>query len=104
MSQDRDPQSPGESPEGPRVEIKLPEDLAGGVYANNMVVSHTREEFVLDFITVFQPRAGIVTARVVLSPGHLKRVVRALSENLARYEARFGALTEAPSPGDRKVH
>jgi hypothetical protein len=104
MSDDKEQQERGEQPEAPRVEIKLPEDMAGGAYANNMVVSHTREEFVLDFISVFAPRTGVVTARVVVSPGHLKRVVRALAENLARYEARFGALTEAPSPVDRKVH
>ena len=80
------------------IEIKLPEAMAGGVYANNMVVAHTREEFVLDFMTLYNPRAGVVTSRVILSPGHLKRVVRALSENLARYEARFGELSEAPPP------
>jgi hypothetical protein len=89
---------------GPRVEVKLPENLAGGVYANNMVVSHTREEFVLDFLSVFHPRAGVVTARVVVSPGHLKRIVGALTENLKRYEAAFGELTEAPSPQAGKVH
>ncbi|MFQ5669768.1 MAG: DUF3467 domain-containing protein [Acidobacteriota bacterium] len=96
----------GEKPKKPRasrVEIKLPDHLAGGVYANNMVVSHTREEFVLDFLAVFHPRAGVVSARVVLSPGHLKRVVRALTENLSRYEARFGELIEAASPEDGKV-
>jgi hypothetical protein len=89
---------------GGRVDIKIPEDLAGGVYANNMVVTHTREEFVLDFLALFHPRRGVVTARVVLSPGHLKRVVRALEENLARYEERFGKLEEAPSPDGDKVH
>lgn len=93
----------GQGPGG-RVEIKLPEELAGGVYANNMVVTHTREEFVLDFLAVFHPKAGVVASRVVLSPGHLKRVVRALSENLARYEAHFGELSEAPSPETGKVH
>ena len=89
---------------GGRVEIKLAECLAGGVYANNMVVTHTREEFVLDFLAVFRPKTGVVASRVVLSPGHLKRVVRALSENLARYEAHFGELKEAPSPEGGKVH
>lgn len=87
-----------------RIEIKLPDDMAGGVYANNMVVTHTREEFVLDFLAVFQRKAGVVTSRVVLSPGHLKRVVRALSENLARYEARHGVLQEAKSPDAGRVH
>ena len=89
---------------GSRVEIKLPDGLAGGVYANNMVVTHTQEEFVLDFLAVFHPKAGVVASRVVLSPGHLKRVVRALSENLARYETHFGELSEAPSPESGKVH
>lgn len=87
-----------------RIEIKLPDDMAGGVYANNMVVTHTREEFVLDFLAVFHPKAGVVASRVVLSPGHLKRVVRALSENLARYEAQHGVLQEAESPDAGKVH
>ncbi len=87
-----------------RIEIKLPENLAGGVYANNMVVTHTREEFVLDFLAVFHPKAGVVASRVVLSPGHLKRVVRALSENLSRYEEQHGVLQEAASPVGDKVH
>lgn len=87
-----------------RIEIKLPDDMAGGVYANNMVVTHTREEFVLDFLAVFHPKAGVVASRVVLSPGHLKRVVRALSENLARYEAQHGVLQEAKSPDAGRVH
>jgi len=87
-----------------RIEIKLSDELAGGVYANNMVVSHTREEFVLDFLAVFHPKGGVVTSRVVLSPGHLKRVVRALSENLARYEAQHGTVQEAASPDGGKVH
>lgn len=87
-----------------RIEIKLPDELAGGVYANNMVVTHTREEFVLDFLAVFHPKVGVVASRVVLSPGHLKRVVRALSENLSRYEAQHGVLKEAASPDGGKVH
>ena len=87
-----------------RIEFKLPDRLAGGVYANNMVVAHTREEFVLDFMTLYNPRAGVVTARVIVSPGHLKRIVRALAENLSRYEARHGELTEAEAPGDEQVN
>ncbi|MFQ5718116.1 MAG: DUF3467 domain-containing protein [Acidobacteriota bacterium] len=87
-----------------RIEIKLPDRLAGGAYANNMVVAHTREEFVLDFMTLYNPRAGVVTARVIVSPGHLKRIVRALSDNLSLYEASYGELSEAPPPGDDAVN
>jgi len=68
-----------------------------GAYANMMQVSHTREEFVMDFMNALPP-AGIVTARVITSPGHLKRIIRALSENLANYERSYGAIKEAAAP------
>ena len=79
------------------VQIKVPEDVARGAYANAMAVFHTREEFVIDFLNVFPP-TGIVTARIITSPGHVKRIIRALQENLRRYEDRFGPVEEAPPP------
>ena len=83
--------------------IKIPEDVLSGVYANQMVVRHTQDEFVLDFIHLAPPE-GIVNARVIVGPRHLKRIVEALAENLSRYEARFGAVTaaEAPRPAPLK--
>jgi hypothetical protein len=80
------------------IPIKIPDDVLRGAYANQMVVAHTREEFVLDFISLFPP-GGLVNARIVVSPGHLKRMIRALQDNLARYEGEFGPLNEAPPPG-----
>jgi hypothetical protein len=77
--------------------VKIADDVLGGVYSNQMMVRHTREEFVIDFANLFPPQ-GIVTARVIVSPGHLKRMIRALKDNLARYEARFGAVVEAAPP------
>jgi len=79
------------------VPIKMPDDVLPGVYANQMVVSHTREEFLMDFINLFPP-SGVVNARVIVSPGHLKRMIRALQDNLSRYEARFGGVVEAEPP------
>ena len=73
------------------VQVTFPEQLKGGVYSNNMVVTHTREEFILDFLMV-SPPAGTVTARVILSPGHVRRVVAALTDNIRKYEAAFGAI------------
>ena len=71
-----------------------------GVYANLMMVSHRKEEFVLDFLFVPpQQAAGETTAtlrsRIVTTPEHAKRIVRALQENIQRYEASFGAISEA---------
>ena len=79
------------------VSIKIPDQVLGGVYANQMMVTHTREEFVLDLINLLPPH-GVVNARVIVSPGHLKRMIRALQENLDRYESRFGAVKEAAAP------
>ncbi len=79
------------------LKIKVPDELLGGVYANQMVVRHSREEFLIDFINLFPPE-GVVNARVIVSPGHLKRMIRALQDNLERYEAQFGKLPDSPSP------
>lgn len=76
--------------------IKLPERLLPGVYANQMVVRHTREEFLIDFINRFPPE-GVVAARVIVSPGHLKRMIQALQENFGRYELGHGPIREAAS-------
>ena len=86
-----------EQPTKKEVKVSFPESLRGGVYANNMIITHTKEEFILDFMMI-SPPVGSVTARVVTSPGHLKRMVSALTENLKKYESRFGKLTEAAEP------
>jgi len=78
--------------------LKIPDGVLPGVYSNQMMVSHTREEFVIDFANLFPPQ-GIVNARVIVSPGHLKRMIGALRENLSRYETRFGPVIEATAPG-----
>ena len=80
--------------------IKIGDEEQKGRYSNLLRIAHSREEFILDFINLVPPQ-GVVTARVVTSPGHLKRIVRALQENLERYEAAHGAIQEAtdPTPG-----
>lgn len=84
------------------IQITLPEHLKGGVYCNNMIVSHTREEFIMDFMMIAPP-TGAITARVVISPGHMKKVISALQENLKRYEDKFGNITVAEEPGKGKI-
>ena len=86
-----------------KMQIKMPDDKLGGVYANQMVVSHTREEFVLDFVNLFPPE-GVVNARVIVSPGHLKRMIGALKDNLDRYEKAHGEVTVAPVPSSDQLN
>jgi len=79
-----------------RIEIQLDEETAQGAYANLAVVNHTETEFVLDFIYV-QPQAprAKVRSRIITTPRHAKRLLRALQDNLARYEVRFGPVDES---------
>jgi len=44
------------------------------------------------------PGAGAVTSRVIMSPGHMKRMIAALQENMHRYEQRYGSLAPAEEP------
>ena len=87
-----------------QINIKITDEIMEGRYANMMRVSHTKEEFILDFANVVPPpvlaeaRQGIMTARVITSPGHMKRIIKALQENLDRYEQSFGTINEAESP------
>jgi len=83
----------------PALEIKIDDEELKGRYSNLLRITHTREEFILDFIQLVPPQ-GVVTARVVTSPGHLKRIVRALAANLTRYEESFGTVVEAAPPGE----
>ena len=86
-----------EQPAKKEMKIAFPDNLRGGVYANNMVIAHTKEEFILDFMMIAPP-VGSVTSRVVISPGHMKRMLSALKLNLEKYESKFGKLAEAAEP------
>jgi hypothetical protein len=90
-----------EEPQG--VSIKIADEELKGRYSNLLRITHTREEFILDFINLVPPQ-GVVCARIVTSPGHMKRIVRALAANLTRYEESFGAVEEAQEPATDPVH
>jgi Protein of unknown function (DUF3467) len=85
-----------------QIQVNFPDHLKGGAYSNSMVVSHTREEFIMDFMMVAAPM-GAVTSRVILSPGHMKRIIAALQENMKKYEEKFGKIAEAEEPGKGKI-
>ena len=81
------------------INVKIGDAELKGAYSNLLRITHTREEFILDFINVVPPQ-GIVSARIVTSPGHLKRIIRALGTNLRRYEEVHGVIEEAADPTD----
>lgn len=79
------------------LKIRLPESLQAGVYSNNTMVSHTKEEFILDYM-MMAPNGGTVVSRVIVSPGHLKRMIHTLQDNLNKYENHFGKVGESNFP------
>jgi len=93
------PREHGEADPASSINVKIGDAELKGAYSNLLRITHTREEFILDFINVVPPQ-GIVSARIVTSPGHLKRIIRALQTNLRRYEEAHGVIEEAPDPID----
>lgn len=79
------------------IRVRLSEENAPGVYANTLLVHHSAEEFVMDFSMVIGG-TGVVVSRIITSPGHMKRIVHALEENLRRYEASHGPVRGAEDP------
>jgi hypothetical protein len=78
-----------------QLNIELSEEMADGQYANLAVITHSFAEFVLDFVNVMPnvPKAK-VKSRVIMTPHHAKRLMRALVDNVKRFEAAHGIIKE----------
>ena len=80
-----------------QLQIKADEKELQGAYSNLVMIHHNGEEFTLNFIYVFPNAAqGKLMSSIIISPGHAKRLLRALAENVGRYESQFGAIPETP--------
>ena len=88
-----DPVPPAPPKGPPRLQLQLDDDVAQGLYSNLVLINHTENEFLIDF-AFFAPGAprAKVRARVISSPRHTKRLLKALIKNLERYEERFGEI------------
>ncbi len=88
------------------LQLHIDDEIAQGVYANFAVVNHTPTEFMMDFVFMQpqQPR-GKVLSRVVTSPVHAKRFMLALTENMKKYEQRFGEVKlPKAKPSEPVIH
>lgn len=81
-----------------QIQIELKENVAQGTYANLAIITHSSSEFVLDFVRVMPgiPKAE-VKSRIILTPEHAKRLMNALSDNVAKFESAHGKIKE-PEP------
>lgn len=80
-----------QQPQQNQVQIKATDEKLKGEYSNVMQILHTKEEFVLDYLNVFPP-TGTLNARIIVSPSHFKRMLKAMQENLEKYEGSFGKI------------
>ena len=80
------------------VGVELTEEVAEGVYSNLAIISHSSSECVIDFARVMPnvPKAK-VKSRIVLTPEHVKHLLLALQDNLAKYEQRYGPISKSES-------
>ena len=85
--------------QGQQLNIDVPVEIAGGVYANLAVITHSPAEFIMDFASFMPgvPQAK-VRARVIMTPQHAKRLAHALQENVAKYESGHGVISEISDP------
>ncbi len=82
-----------------QINIELAEEIAGGEYANLAMIAHSNSEFVLDFIRLMPgvPKAK-VQSRIIMTPDNVKKLLRALQENIEKYEASFGNIKNDREP------
>jgi hypothetical protein len=87
-----------QEPQQQNIPLQATPEVLKGVYTNNMQVSHTKEEFYIDFLSMSHfPSAASLVAKIITSPEHFKRIVAALNDNLKKYEERFEVI-ESPKP------
>lgn len=82
---------------GEEVRVNADQKVLVGSYANVMRVMHTKEEFVIEFANIHPP-VGEMVSKIITTPGHMKRILVALQENVSKYEAQFGKVDAASAP------
>lgn len=77
------------------INIELPEEVAEGIYSNLAIITHSNSEFIIDYVRIMPgiPKAK-VKARIVLTPQHAKRLLKALKENITRFESANGTIED----------
>ena len=82
-----------------QINIELDEKMAEGVYSNLAIINHSVSEFVVDFVSIMPgtPKAK-VKSRIVLTPQHAKKFLKALNDNVQRFENAHGTIKDYEQP------
>ena len=82
-----------------QLNIELSEEIAEGIYSNLAIISHSQTEFVVDFVRLLPnvPKAK-VKSRIILTPTHAKRLLKALNDNVRKFEQQHGKINDLAQP------
>jgi len=82
-------------PKQGQINIELSEEIAQGEYSNLAVITHSSAEFIVDFVSMMPgtPKA-LVKSRIILTPQHAKRLMKALGENVKKFESQHGPIAD----------
>jgi Protein of unknown function (DUF3467) len=85
----QEPQQPNQ------LNIEISEEVAEGTYANLAIITHSHAEFVIDFVNVMPgtPKSK-VKSRIILTPQHAKRFMKAITDNIQKFEAVNGPVKD----------
>ncbi|AUC80833.1 DUF3467 domain-containing protein [Lacinutrix sp. Bg11-31] len=86
-------------PKQNQINIELDEKVAEGTYSNLAIINHSVSEFVVDFVSIMPgtPKSK-VKSRIILTPQHAKRLLKALGENVQRFEKAHGEIKDYEQP------
>lgn len=95
MSEDNKNQRPKQK----KLNIEIDEVTAQGQYSNLAIVNHSPSEFVVDFVNIMPgaPKSK-VKSRIILTPQHAKRLLKALGDNIGRFEKQHGEIKDYDRP------
>ncbi len=84
-----------DQPQPNQLNIEIAEEVAEGTYANLAIITHSHAEFVIDFVNVMPgtPKSK-VKSRIILTPQHTKRLMKALIDNINKFEAVNGPIKD----------
>lgn len=82
-----------------QLDIELSQEIAEGIYSNLAIINHSVSEFIVDFIKIMPglPKAN-VKSRIILTPQHAKRLMKALAENIHSFEQARGEIKDYEQP------
>jgi hypothetical protein len=78
-----------------QINIEISDEVSEGTYANLAIITHSHAEFVIDFVNVMpgKPKSK-VKSRIILTPFHAKRFMKAMVDNLKKFENANGVIQD----------